>query len=124
MELLQLKYFCSIAEHGSVTAAARALYVSQPALSRSLATLEAELGIRLFDREGRTLHLNAAGTRRQIMSGFMCHDQQAQQQERQNHIHGINLSLQHQTAKRLVFSSSFAFARAKRSLSNTWSSVA
>jgi len=61
MELLQLKYFCSIAEHSSVTAAARALYVSQPALSRALATLETELGIRLFDRAGRTLHLNAAG---------------------------------------------------------------
>ncbi len=61
MELLHLKYFQTIARLESVTQAAEELHVSQPALSKILARLEAELGRRLFDRRSRKLRLNAAG---------------------------------------------------------------
>ena len=61
MELRHLRYFVSVAEHGSVSRAARHIHVSQPALSRQIHDLEAELGIRLFDRVGRRIELTAEG---------------------------------------------------------------
>ena len=48
MELRQLEYFVAIVEHGSFTGAAKALYVSQSALSKSVKKLEEELGTTLF----------------------------------------------------------------------------
>ncbi len=62
MELLQLKYFCHVAQTGSMTKSARALYISQPALSRAISSLEKELGVKLFDRIGRGITLNAFGS--------------------------------------------------------------
>lgn len=61
MEVLQLQYFSRIAECGSFSAAARELLVSQPALSRSVAKLEEELGQPVFERGGRRLKLTDAG---------------------------------------------------------------
>ena len=61
MELEQLRQLDAIARRGTMSAAARALHLSQPALSRSLARLEAELDQPLFDRPGRRLVLNDAG---------------------------------------------------------------
>jgi DNA-binding transcriptional LysR family regulator len=61
MEWQQLEYFQMLARFQHVTRAARELHVSQPALSRALATLEHELGVQLFDREGRSMHLNRYG---------------------------------------------------------------
>ena len=61
MELEQLRQLDAIAREGTMSAAARALHLSQPALSRSLARLEAELDQPLFDRPGRRLVLNDAG---------------------------------------------------------------
>ncbi|QJX01725.1 LysR family transcriptional regulator [Alcanivorax sp. IO_7] len=49
-QLQQLIQFRAVYEHGSLSAAARALGVSQPALSRALAKLEEELGAALFQR--------------------------------------------------------------------------
>ncbi len=46
----KLLYFASVIEHGSLNRAARALAVSQPALSTSMDRLEAEIGMRLLDR--------------------------------------------------------------------------
>ena len=62
MDLLQLRYFQAVARHEHVTRAAGELRVAQPALSRSIARLEAELGVRLFERRGRRVALNRFGT--------------------------------------------------------------
>ncbi|WP_239421881.1 LysR family transcriptional regulator [Bacillus sp. CGMCC 1.16541] len=61
MEWQQLHYFQTIARIQHMTRAAEALYISQPTLSRSLARLEKELGVPLFDRQGRSLKLNQYG---------------------------------------------------------------
>lgn len=58
----RLEYFVAVADHGSFTAAARALFVSQPALSLSVKELETELGTELFHRLGRQVVLTPAGT--------------------------------------------------------------
>jgi DNA-binding transcriptional LysR family regulator len=57
-----LKSFCSVADMGSLTAAARVLGVSQPTLSRQVAELEELLGVALFERASRGLRLTEAGT--------------------------------------------------------------
>jgi LysR family nitrogen assimilation transcriptional regulator len=61
MELRQLRYFLAIAEHGSFSKAASAVYVAQSALSHQLAQLEEELGQPLFQRLPRGVELTAAG---------------------------------------------------------------
>jgi DNA-binding transcriptional LysR family regulator len=53
MDLRQIELFTAIIEHGSVTAAARALGVTQPAVSAGLARLERAVGFSLFLRDGR-----------------------------------------------------------------------
>jgi len=61
MELRHLRYFTAIADHGSLTAAARRLHVSQSSISEQMFDLEAELGGALFDRTGRSTRLTAQG---------------------------------------------------------------
>lgn len=61
MELLQLKYYVTIAENLSFTKAADLLHVSQPALSYQMKRLESELGARLFDRGRRKIALTSDG---------------------------------------------------------------
>lgn len=61
MDLRQLEQFDEIARLGTVSAAAQSLHISQPALSRSIARLEAELGVELFERQGRKMTLSRAG---------------------------------------------------------------
>ncbi|KKC48664.1 LysR family transcriptional regulator [Paenibacillus sp. D9] len=61
MDMRQLNYFATIAREGQITRAARALHMEQPPLSRQLRQMEEELGVRLFDRTGRSLRLTAAG---------------------------------------------------------------
>lgn len=57
----KLQSFASVAEHGSLSAAARATGASQPTLSRHIAALEEEIGLRLFDRTSEGLLLTSAG---------------------------------------------------------------
>lgn len=61
MNLKQARYIRAIAQEGGVTAAARKLYVSQPALSQMLRQVEEELGAALFDRSVTPFRLTYAG---------------------------------------------------------------
>lgn len=61
MELLQLKYFKTVARTEHITKAAQELHISQPALSVTISRLEEELGVPLFDRIGRKIQLNTFG---------------------------------------------------------------
>ncbi len=61
MELHQLRYFCAIVDSGSFSRAAAQTHVSQPSLSQQIAKLEEELGVRLFDRLGRSVRLTSSG---------------------------------------------------------------
>jgi DNA-binding transcriptional LysR family regulator len=62
MDLRQLQYVEAVARTLNFTRAARDLHVAQPALSKAIANLEAELGIRLFNRTSRSVKLTDAGT--------------------------------------------------------------
>ena len=61
MELSQLRYFLKIAALGTFTRAAEELNVTQPALSRSIAKLEEEIGRPVFERQTRSVVLTDAG---------------------------------------------------------------
>ena len=61
MDLLQLKYFCRLAELQHVTRTAQELNISQPSLSITVRKLEKELGAPLFLREGRNISLSPYG---------------------------------------------------------------
>ena len=63
MNLRDLEYAVAVADHGHFGRAATACNVSQPTLSGQILKLEAELGLRLFEREGRAVRVDvrAAG---------------------------------------------------------------
>lgn len=61
MNLRRIECFLAVVDAGTVTAAAAALHVAQPALSRQLQTLESELGLQLFDHQRNRLQLTPAG---------------------------------------------------------------
>jgi LysR family transcriptional regulator, low CO2-responsive transcriptional regulator len=57
----QLQLFLALAEHGSITAAARACHVTQPTVSMQLKDLTEAVGLPLYEQLGKRLHLTAAG---------------------------------------------------------------
>ena len=61
LNLHHLRIFATVAERGGFSRAATALRISQPAVSKSVAELERQLGTTLFDRAGRTTTLTGAG---------------------------------------------------------------
>lgn len=61
MEMVHLKYFMLVARYEHITHAAEELHISQPSLSKVIARLEEELGVMLFDRQGRNIHINSFG---------------------------------------------------------------
>ncbi len=61
LNLNRLRIFEAVLRAGSLTEAARRLRVTQPAVSRQLQELEAELGLALFDRRARGIRLTSAG---------------------------------------------------------------
>ena len=61
MELRTLRYFLAVAREGSITQAAKVLFVTQPALSRQLKALEKELGAKLFVRGSHSVALTDRG---------------------------------------------------------------
>ncbi len=63
MDIERLRMFRLVCEEGSVSRAAVRLFRTQPAISMQLATLEAEVGVRLLERTGRGVTATAAGRR-------------------------------------------------------------
>ncbi len=61
MDLRAVRTFVGVVDLGTVSRAAEELHITQPALSRQIANLESELGLRLFDRVGRRLLLTSEG---------------------------------------------------------------
>jgi DNA-binding transcriptional LysR family regulator len=61
MELTQLEYFLTVARLEHMTMASKALNITQPALSHAISKLESELGVPLFERNGRNVRLNRYG---------------------------------------------------------------
>ena len=61
MTLNQILYFQKVARLENYHQAAEELYISQPSLSRSMAVLESELGVALFEKKGRGVTLTKAG---------------------------------------------------------------
>jgi len=61
MNLRHLRTFAAIVDAGGIHRAAARLNLTQPAASRQIQALEAELGVLLFDRIGRRLHLTSEG---------------------------------------------------------------
>ncbi|QJD86483.1 LysR family transcriptional regulator [Cohnella herbarum] len=61
MELLQLRYFRTVARLEHITKAAQELRIAQPALSKTISRLEEDVGVPLFDRHGRHIRLNTFG---------------------------------------------------------------
>jgi len=61
MDVRQLEYFLAVVDHGGVTRAAAALYISQPSLSQALRGFERSIGVTLFRRDGRGMVLTPEG---------------------------------------------------------------
>ena len=62
MNLQNLTAFIHVSETGSFSKAAERLYITQPAVSKRVSALEAELDVKLFDRIGKSVQLTEAGT--------------------------------------------------------------
>ena len=61
MEIRVLRYFLAVAQEESITGASQILHITQPTLSRQLAQLEEETGVKLFERGSRRLRLTGEG---------------------------------------------------------------
>lgn len=61
MEIRVLRYFLTVAREESITKAAGILHITQPTLSRQLAQMEEEIGVKLFDRGTRKIKLTNEG---------------------------------------------------------------
>lgn len=61
MELRQLRYFVAVAEEGSISRAAKRIFLTQPALSRQIKALEEEIGHCLLERQAHSVRLTTVG---------------------------------------------------------------
>ncbi len=61
MELRHLRYFITVAQEQSFTRAAEKLFTAQPSLSQQIKDLEQEVGVNLFERSSRKIHLTDEG---------------------------------------------------------------
>jgi len=61
MDLVKLKYFYVVAQLQHVTKAAEILHVSQPSLTQAIHSLEQDLGVTLFNKQGRSIVINEYG---------------------------------------------------------------
>lgn len=81
MRIEQLKYFVALAEELNYLAAAERLYISQPSLSKSIQTMERELGVRLFNRGTRSVSLTATGAVFLEYARRICQEYQTAQEQ-------------------------------------------
>ena len=100
MTLAQLKYVTTIAACGSITQAAKSLFLSQPSLSASVRELEEEIGIEIFRRTNRGITTTVEGEEflgyaRQVMDQY--HLVEAKYIEKQNEKKKFSVSMQHYT---------------------------
>ena len=63
MKVSQLQYFTTLAELQNMSRASELLHMSQSSLSKNISAVEEELGVALFDRNGKHISLNSAGQR-------------------------------------------------------------
>lgn len=63
INLRQVEAFKAVIENGSISSAARVVHISQPAMSKLIANLESDTGLKLFDRVGRRVAPTESGTR-------------------------------------------------------------
>lgn len=63
LDLKKLKYLTAIYKYGSFTQASKELYVSQPAISAAITSLEKQLGVELLTRNSKNVNFTAAGER-------------------------------------------------------------
>ena len=61
MEIRVLRYFLTVVREENITKAAEVLHITQPTLSRQIAQMEEEMGVRLFDRGTRKISLTNEG---------------------------------------------------------------
>lgn len=90
----QLEAFVAAAEHGSFSAAGRALRKAQSAVSTQISTLEEDLGLELFSRRGRNPTLTSAGERLLSEAKLIL--------DRREHLIGVAASFEAHVEKRLV----------------------
>jgi len=76
----KIKSLCAVVETGSMSEAARILYCSQPAVTKHIAALESEFGVKIFQREGKRLLLTEAGRRIHAFASRFLDDYQQLQQ--------------------------------------------
>jgi len=72
VDIRELRSFIGVARAGSFSRAAADLYIAQPALSRQIAKLEAEIGVALLVRHGRGVRLTVAGSRLLERAELIC----------------------------------------------------
>ena len=77
MTLTQLEYFCAVCRYHSITRAAAALYVSQPAISMAIRELEAEFSLQLFRHAKNRIHLTEDGERFYARAEKLIHESQS-----------------------------------------------
>ncbi len=90
MELGQLSAFVAVSHQGSFSAASTALHLTQPAVSKRVAQLEASLGVQLLDRIGRQVLLTEAGQTLLPRAQRLLRDAEAAQQALQELQHAIS----------------------------------
>jgi DNA-binding transcriptional LysR family regulator len=80
MDLRQLRHFIAVADLGNFSRAAERVCLTQPALTRSIKTLEDEIDARLFDRKSSGVELTSAGTALLEHARIMVSEQERAQQ--------------------------------------------
>ena len=81
MDFPALATFVAVAEHGSFSRAAERLFATQPAVSKRVAALEADLGVALIDRLGRGIRLTEAGETFLVSARRLLADARASREE-------------------------------------------